>query len=299
MKPVAQGKIRSNLLIGVVSYCSDILKIWDGMRASLLARGVDLDYVTYTNYERQVTALLHGHIDVAWNGPLAHIRLQRRAGHKGRTVSLGMRDVDRDFQSYLVTRKADAAKFKSLKDVESKQVFAGTHDSPQAYILPLHFLKQAKVNLGTIDLIRFDRDVGKHGDTADGEVEVLKAVLGETSKPTYGVVSKLMFDRLDRKAELEIVHNFQPFDHCQFDCMVTLPESTRKAFQEALFAMNGSTDLKDKEVMRLEGIRERWEQPRESGYDSMRAALASDPLVEFPSPIHTPDSHPFRSLTIQ
>lgn len=268
------------------------------MRGSLLSRGVDLDYVTFTNYERQVNALLHGHIDIAWNGPLAHVRLQRRAGW-GRTVSLGMRDVDRDFQSYIVTSKANAKSFTSVKNLENNQVFAGTHDSPQAYILPLHFLKQSGVNLGTIDLVRFDKDEGKHGDTAEGEVEVLKAVLDDKHKAAYAIVSKLMFDRLDRKNELEVVHKFEPFDHCQFDCMTTLPALSRSAFQDALFAMNNSQDAHDREVMKLEGIRERWEQPREKGYDAMRLALATEPFVEFPSPIHTANHHPFRSLTIK
>jgi hypothetical protein len=45
----------------------------------------------------QVEALLNGHIDIAWNGPLAHVRVQRRTG--GKYISLGMRDCDRGFQS--------------------------------------------------------------------------------------------------------------------------------------------------------------------------------------------------------
>ena len=89
---------KNQVVIGVVSYCSDVLNIWSGMVKSLAKRNFDLDFVTYTSYERQVQAVLNGDIDIAWNGPLAHVRLQKLA--KSKTVSLGMRDVDRDFQSF-------------------------------------------------------------------------------------------------------------------------------------------------------------------------------------------------------
>jgi len=37
-----------------------------------------MDFALFSNYERQVEALLAGHIDVAWDTPLAHVRVQRR-----------------------------------------------------------------------------------------------------------------------------------------------------------------------------------------------------------------------------
>jgi ABC-type phosphate/phosphonate transport system substrate-binding protein len=287
---------KTNLLLGVVSYCSDILKIWDGMRNRLAPRGVNLDYVTFTNYERQVSALLHGHIDIAWNGPLAHVRLQKRAG-PGRTVSLGMRDVDRDFQSVVVGRKG--TKLHMLKDLENKKVFVGTYDSPQAYILPIHFLTEGGVRLDSIDITRFDVDVGKHGDTAQGETEVLKSILDNKSGCDVGIVSKMMFDRLDRKDELDIIQRFPVFDHCQFDSLSSLPSFAQKSFRDSLLAMNSSNDEQDREVMNMEGIKDRWEEPRESGYNSMRAALKNESYAEFPPPLHTVEHHPFRSLTIK
>ena len=41
------------------------------------AKGVPFDVVLYQSYERQVEALLAGQVDIAWNGPLAHVRTQR------------------------------------------------------------------------------------------------------------------------------------------------------------------------------------------------------------------------------
>jgi phosphonate transport system substrate-binding protein len=270
----------------------------DGMKSRLAIRGVDLDYATFNNYERQVSALIKGHIDIAWNGPLAHVRAQKRAGNQ-QMISLGMRDVDRDFHTYLITRKqlSNSSKIKDWKDLNNKRLAVGTFDSPQAYILPIHFLKTFGVHFNTLDITRFDKDAGKHGDTAVGEEDVLNAVLDDKSVDA-GVVSRLMFDRCVRKKDLDVVKTFPLFDHCQFDCLATLPIETRKVFQEAVMSMNSSTSDEDRRIMNLEGIRERWETPRESGYDSMRDAVVDEPLIDFPPPLHTSEKHPFRSLTI-
>ena len=62
------------LLMGAVAYDPKVVTIWDGFRDWFADQGFDFDYVLYSNYERQVEALLAGHIDVAWNSPLAWVR---------------------------------------------------------------------------------------------------------------------------------------------------------------------------------------------------------------------------------
>jgi ABC-type phosphate/phosphonate transport system substrate-binding protein len=55
---------------------------------------VDFDFVLYSQYERQVEALLDGAIDLAWNSPLAWIRARRLAQHRGVDVrAVAMRDT--------------------------------------------------------------------------------------------------------------------------------------------------------------------------------------------------------------
>ena len=54
-----------------VAYDPKVVTIWDGFQQYFDRRGLSFDYVLYTNYERQVEALFAGHIDVAWNSPLA------------------------------------------------------------------------------------------------------------------------------------------------------------------------------------------------------------------------------------
>jgi phosphonate transport system substrate-binding protein len=93
----------ATILLGAVAYDPKVVPIWEGIRTHFVEQGVPMDFALYSNYERQVEALLAGHVDVAWNTPLAHVRVQRRTD--GRSLSLGMRDSDRDFHAKIVVRK--------------------------------------------------------------------------------------------------------------------------------------------------------------------------------------------------
>ena len=147
---------KSTIIVGAVSYCDSVSSIWEGMKQAFLRRGVELDFILFTTYERQLEYLLSGHIDIAWNGPVAHARLQKLVGY---SVPLGMRDVDRDFVSCILsTRKS---RIKCIKDIENKRIATGSFDSPQAYILPMYHLINRKVDLSTIEVLRFDKDIGK------------------------------------------------------------------------------------------------------------------------------------------
>jgi ABC-type phosphate/phosphonate transport system substrate-binding protein len=142
------------------------------MRQYYLSKGVSFDFCLFTTYDRQIEALMAGFIDIAWSGPLAHVRVQKRTG--GKSLSLGMRDVDQGFATSLVVR-SDAG-IKSVADLAGKRLATASHDSPQGCVLPLQALKTAEGGgaelLKTLHVTRFDRDLGKHGDTAAGELEV-------------------------------------------------------------------------------------------------------------------------------
>ena len=162
----------STILVGAVAYDPKAVTIWEGIRDHFRDQSVPMDFVLFSNYERQVEALLEGVVDVAWNTPLAHARVKRRTA--GASFSLGMRDSDRDFRARLVARKGSGVK--GPKDLAGRTLAVGSRDSTQARILPLHFLKKEGVDLARVKLLVFDTDVGKHGDTGTSELEVLKAL---------------------------------------------------------------------------------------------------------------------------
>src|SRR5262249_56620784 len=74
------------------------------------------------------------------------------------------------------------------RDLKGKRAASGSRDSGQAAILPRYFLKQNGIDPSQdITAIRFDLDVGKHGDTGTSEVEVLNAIIkGEADAGAIG-----------------------------------------------------------------------------------------------------------------
>ena len=123
------------ILLGAVAYDAKVVTIWEGIREHFNNEGAPMDFVLFSNYERQVELLLKGHIDIAWNTPLAHVRVQERTDNK--SLSLGMRDSDQDFHGRIIVR-GDSG-ISSIKHLEGKTLAVGSRDSTQARILPLHF----------------------------------------------------------------------------------------------------------------------------------------------------------------
>jgi ABC-type phosphate/phosphonate transport system substrate-binding protein len=227
-----------------------------------------MDFVLFSNYERQVESLLAGHVHVAWNTPLAHVRVQQRT--KGTSISLGMRDSDRDFRSRILVR----GPLTSLKDLEGRTLAVGSRDSTQARILPLHFLKAEGVDLSKVKLLAFDTDVGKHGDTGTSELEVLKAL--HDGRADAGAVGDLIWileqaaGRVD-PARVTSLWSTPPFDHCMFDAAPGTSKEILDAFKKGLFSMSWENP-KQRRVLELEGLKQ-WMPPREEGYASLREAL--------------------------
>src|SRR5437764_3590371 len=130
------------ILIGAVAYDPRVVPIWEGMRDYFREAGPPIDYVLFSNYDRQVKALLSHEIDIAWNTNLAWVKVHQRT--RGTCRALAMRDVDAHFTSIFVARTDGGVK--SLADMRGKRLALGSADSAQAAILPLHFLRDAGVD---------------------------------------------------------------------------------------------------------------------------------------------------------
>ena len=114
--------------LGAVAYDPKVVTIWTGFRDWFLRHEFPFDYLLYSHYERQVEELLSGHIQAAWNSPLAWVRARRLAEAQGTRVhALAMRDTDRDLTSVVVVR-ADSP-VQSAADLGGKVVGVGAVDS--------------------------------------------------------------------------------------------------------------------------------------------------------------------------
>ena len=91
------------LLMGAVAYDPKVVTIWEGFKAWFADRGLDFDFILYSNYERQVEAHFAGQYHVAWNSPLAWLQAERVARARGRKAqAIAMRDTDCDLTSVFV-----------------------------------------------------------------------------------------------------------------------------------------------------------------------------------------------------
>jgi ABC-type phosphate/phosphonate transport system substrate-binding protein len=260
------------ILLGAVAYDARVVTIWEGIRDHFNSQDAPLDFVLFSNYERQVELLLKGHIDIAWNTPLAHVRVQQQS--ENTSLSLGMRDSDRNFHARVVVRTDSG--IRSIKDLEGKTLAVGSCDSTQARILPLHFLRQQGVKLQQVKLVKFDTDVGKHGDTGTSELDVLKALA--EGRADAGTIGDLVWinEQAAGHVDTSLIQSLwttPPFDHCMFDALPTLESGMIERFRRALFNMKWEVP-EHRRLLELEGLKA-WMPPREEGYDSLRAALAN------------------------
>jgi phosphonate transport system substrate-binding protein len=260
----------ASILLGAVAYDVKVLTLWEGLREHFRAQGVALELALYSSYERQVEALLGGHLDVAYDDPLAHVRVKRRTD--GRSVTLGMRDIDRDFTTKILVRR-DAG-IRALTDLHDRVMALGSRDSAKARILPLFFLKRAGVEIDRIKLLPFEHDLGKHGDTPRSETEVLAAL--HDGRAQAGIVGSIVWQaeqaagRVDPH-RLETLWTTPAYDHHALDALPSLPDQKAKDLTRVLFEMRWNNP-KHRKFLEVEGHRQ-WVTGRDEGYAQLVAAL--------------------------
>jgi phosphonate transport system substrate-binding protein len=259
------------LRLGAVAYHPRIVTIWERFRSYFAKAGVPTDYILYSNYERLVDAVLEGTVDIGWNTNTAYVSLDGRAG--GHTRILGMRDVDRTWATVVVMRRGESVA--ELSKLAGRTVALGSRDSGHAAILPLHYLSESGLQAERdYQLVRFDTDLGKHGDTGDSELHVVRAVADGDADA--GAVSEAYFsafraERVPAVANLEVVWRSPPYYHCNFTALDSLDQSTARQWTRALVAMDHD-DATLRPAMELEGVRQ-WYEGDDDGYASLRAAM--------------------------
>jgi ABC-type phosphate/phosphonate transport system substrate-binding protein len=265
----------STITIGAVAYDPKAVTIWEAIRDWFRGRPVRLDYVLYSSYEAQVEALFKGHVDVAWNTNVAWVRCARRDPARARAIA--MRDTDQGFTSRIVARPGLGVR--GPADLRGKTVAFGSRDSGQAAILPVKWLHDAGL-AETKDYrsLRFDLDVGKHGDTGTSELEVVKAIVekradaGFVGDSTWAML--LAQGQIDRSA-IESVWTSPGYDHCNFT-VLSLDAERERGFLDGLLTMDYA-EPQCRRIMDLEGLK-RWVPGRTEGYRLLEAAMREQGL---------------------
>jgi ABC-type phosphate/phosphonate transport system substrate-binding protein len=276
-------------VMGAVAYDAKVVTIWDGFQQYFAARGFEFDYMLYTNYESQVAAHLAGHIQVAWNSPLAWLDAERAAAAAGRRArAICMRDTDRDLTSIVLVRAASG--IAQFADLKTRRVAVGASDSPQATLIPLNYLAdRGVVAHRDFDVLLFDRLVGKHGDHIGGERDAARALVrGEADAACILDANHLAFSREGTipSGATRVLAQTPPFDHCNFTVFDDAPPEQVARFRELLLGMSYA-DGAVRPLLDLEGLKQ-WLPGRVEGYAQLAAAVerfrrnvasAGDPLA--------------------
>jgi ABC-type phosphate/phosphonate transport system substrate-binding protein len=265
--------------LGAVAYKPEVVTIWEGMRRYFHEEAhFPVEVVLFQSYEAQVIALLaqpggpEPRIDIAWNTNLAWLQADEWSGHACRAIA--MRDTDLGWMTKIVA--AAGGPVSTLADLKNRTLALGSRDSGHAAILPVHFLEQQGLREGLdYRALRFDNDVGKHGDTGTSEVEVVRAVLD--GRADAGAIGNRFWNsvrnqRLAPEGALREIWSSPAYNHCMFTARPDLDIERERPFVEALLRMSYENPA-HRFILDAEGLK-RWLPPHVDGYAALRQAAA-------------------------
>ena len=271
--------------VGAVAYDPKVVTIWEGMRRYFHEEAhLAVEVVLFQSYEAQVLALLAQpgeavpHIDIAWNTNLAYLQAEEWSRRACRAIA--MRDADLGWMTRIVS--VTGGPISTLADLKGRTLALGSRDSGHAAILPVHFLEQQGMREGRdYQTLRFNSDVGKHGDTGASEVEVVRAVLdgradaGAIGSPFWDTVRN---QRLVPEGGLREIWSSPAYNHCMFTARPDLDKEQERRFVEALLAMSYDNPV-HRPILEAEGL-QRWLTPHLDGYAALRQAAAQQGFFE-------------------
>jgi ABC-type phosphate/phosphonate transport system substrate-binding protein len=263
--------------LGAVAYTPKVVTIWEGMRQYFHEEAhLPVEVVLFQTYEAQVLALLGQpgdavpRIDIAWNTNLAYLQSDEWSGHACRAIA--MRDTDLNWMTKIVA--VTGGPISTLADLQHRTLAIGSRDSGHAAILPVYFLEQQGMREGRdYQTLRFNSDVGKHGDTGTSEVDVVRAVLdgradaGAIGSPFWTTVRN---ERLVPEGALSEIWSSPPYNHCMFTARPDLDREKEERFVAALLAMSYDNPV-HRSILEAEGL-QRWLTPHLDGYTALRQA---------------------------
>ena len=114
------------------------ISVFRGLQTHFRRHGIELDWVLYADYDALVKAFVTREIDLAWNGPLAYVKIKRRLNDPCQVVA--MRDVDVNFTTHLITHPTSG--ITTVEHLKGERVALGSRGSMQAWVLATYFFLQ-------------------------------------------------------------------------------------------------------------------------------------------------------------
>lgn len=251
--------------------------IWNAIRKYFNEAGLETEYALYSTYDALCAAVLDGHVDIAWNAPMAHAQLLLRSPDTCRT--LAMRDTDEDVHSLIVAR-AEAA-IADLDDLRGRRLALGVDISSELYLLPAAQLADDGFDIRSdCELVELEATEYSNLQQWVDDRTIFGAVMD--GRADAGVIFEPWLGYLLRRHELaeeDIVEVWRtrPYCHCAFTSGPSLSDDTCEQFVELLVAMDPE-DPEIAEMMRMEHL-SKWVRATDDGWNDLMSAVRGADLV--------------------
>ena len=215
--------------------------VFNGLEELFRRRGIDLNWILYSDYDAMIEAFVRGDIDLAWNGPLGYVKIKRLLGTPCRVIA--MRDVDIDFVTQFIAQTGSG--ILTVEDLVGRRFAFGRRSSEQAGLVPYYLLKQAGLNPS--------RDLGmasfyeeRESSNASDERDVVERV--GSGEFDAGAVSKRTLDLMGEDGSLsnhsvKVFSASPPYSHCCFTAQRDLEPHILSQIEAAFLSITGADEV--------------------------------------------------------
>lgn len=222
-----------------------------------------------------VDAFVRGEIDLAWNGPLSHVKMKRLAVDGCRVIA--MRDVDINFTTHFIAR-ADSG-IETVEDLKDKSFAFGNRSSVQAGLLAYSFLKDSGIDPRK-DLATTSFYDDRESQAKSDEWDVVERV---TSGEFHaGAVSQRAMETMAEdgtlpRGEVRIFWSSPGYSHCCFTSRKDLDPKLALEIESALLSVT-SDDPIGRQVLEGEAC-DHFVPGIEEGWDLIEKAAEAEGLI--------------------
>ena len=244
--------------------------IWNANRKYFHEQGLPVEYALYSTYDALCSHLLAGHVDIAWNAPMAHAQsLLADVGCR----TLAMRDTDEDVHTLLVARSDSG--LQTLTDLSGRRVALGLDTSSELWLIPVAQMAADGLDPRTdCDLVELMPRTYPNLQEWIDDPTIFDAVVD--GHADAGVIFEPWLPALTRRRGIEadditVLWRSRPYSHCAFTSRPGLDRATSDRFVELLLAMDPD-DEEIAEMMRMEHL-SKWVLAGDDGWRDLMDAV--------------------------
>jgi phosphonate transport system substrate-binding protein len=198
-------------------------------------QGLDLDWVLYSSWDALVEAFVRREVDIAWNGPLAYVKIKRRLGDPCQVVA--MRDIDVNLMTAFITHPQSA--IRTVEDLKGTRFAFGARGSVEAGLLAHHFLQQMGIEPShDLALATFCEE--RPTPNADSQRDVVERIV--SGEYDAGAVSSTALARMHEAGlvtpeSVRVLWTSPGYSHCCFTAHSDTDRALARQITQAFVSM--------------------------------------------------------------